>query len=207
MRKKKNFCVLAIAIGFLSFGSIAAAADEEQYGDLGSWTASDGTVWEYVEIDDDEAAIYGVSNALVELEMPSYVYDENGNGRKVTEAIGVGIDDDEAVIYYDDCSLSYTGRVKGYEPYSISFPDTVRYIGKRAFGSWWDGDSDEDLDEGSGEDSDENPDEGSDEDSDEDPDEGSEYTWGHWSFLGEVVLPPSSCISFHTHLRQIFELF
>ena len=189
MRKKKNFCVLAIAIGFLSFGSIAAAADEEQYGDLGSWTASDGTVWEYVEIDDDEAAIYGVSNALVELEMPSYVYDENGNGRKVTEAIGVGIDDDEAVIYYDDCSLSYTGRVKGYEPYSISFPDTVRYIGKRAFGSWWDGDSDEDLDEGSGEDSDENPDEGSDEDSDEDPDEGSEYTWGHWSFLGEVVLP------------------
>ena len=73
MRKKKNFCVLAIAIGFLSFGSIAAAADEEQYGDLGSWTASDGTVWEYVEIDDDEAAIYGVSNALVELEMPSYV--------------------------------------------------------------------------------------------------------------------------------------
>lgn len=66
-----------LCILFLCTVTVKAEDSEFLYGDFGSWTDPDGTVWLYVESGDDEAAVYGVEHATMYLEIPSYVYDAN----------------------------------------------------------------------------------------------------------------------------------
>ena len=133
MNIKKKVGTLLLLLGTWFLLTMTAGAEDNQviYGERGIWTAPDGTEWDYVKKGTEEAAIYGVSEAMMELEIPSRVYDENDRGLKVTAVIGSYEAHNGKFIATKN--FQYRGRAEAYVPYSISFPDSVSYIGESAF--------------------------------------------------------------------------
>ena len=113
--------------------AMPATADTRasEYGVTFDWEDEQGNIWHCAPCGEMEAAVFGVSNAVMELEIPEIVADETG-GYKVTQVIG-------RRELYDSYSyqewFDYEGRDPDYELLSITFPDSVEYIGEAAFGS------------------------------------------------------------------------
>ena len=107
-----------------------------------SWTDSQGQIWYAHEYGTNgEAIISAVTEAVMELQVPSYVY-KDGVAKKV---IGIGkyFPDSEYDNTWDRFScFYYDGKYGNGTLYKLILPDTLCYVMPNAFstsGSWFDG--------------------------------------------------------------------
>jgi len=105
------------------------ASSDSEYYDPFTWTDSKGNIWKCIHYK-NKAAVYGVTNATIELEIPEIVSDEQG-GLTVTRVIAGSESGDSSLNGYD--YFSYSCRNSGMELYLLRFANTIEYIGENCF--------------------------------------------------------------------------
>ena len=116
--------------------------DEEEwaskYADRFTYTDTYGVTWYCVRFMEAplKCAVYGCSNALPEISIPSKVFDDAGNSLTVTAVVSV----DEGKGYLTN-SWQFKNNIlyndhEDYKLYGVSIPDTVDYIGVGTFNSF-----------------------------------------------------------------------
>ena len=154
MKKQISKCVKMLFLGIIMCLGMALSVHAEGSGQFFqfdgekwnkeefSWTDSQGQIWYAHEYGTNgEAIISAVTEAVMELQVPSYVY-KDGVAKKV---IGIGkyFPDSEYDNTWDRFScFYYDGKYGNGTLYKLILPDTLCYVMPNAFstsGSWFDG--------------------------------------------------------------------
>ena len=154
MKKQISKCVKMLFLGIIMCLGMALSVHAEGSGQFFqfdgekwnkeefSWTDSQGQIWYAHEYGTNgEAIISAVTEAVMELQVPSYVY-KDGVAKKV---IGIGkyFPDSEYDYTWDRFScFYYDGKYGNGMLYKLILPDTLCYVMPNAFstgGSWFDG--------------------------------------------------------------------
>ncbi len=131
--KKWSFLFVSMAVMILAAGGKARALDR-YFVDTFIYEESDGDRWRCAEYGEEEAGVWGcyVQNPNRTLTIPTQVRDENGKMRKVTSVIGQQEATNGAFWPVDE-TFSYEAINPDYELVRLVLPDTVNYIGEKAF--------------------------------------------------------------------------
>ena len=120
-----RFFLSVFAVFLMFCASAKAGENDRSYGKYFVWKDTRGVEWSCYQYKTHEAVIEGCREATMELAVPERVYDENGVGYKVTGLISHGYD-----------GFFYHGKNPEYMLVRLDLPDTVEFIGERAFCSY-----------------------------------------------------------------------
>lgn len=145
MKKQISKCVKMLFLGIIMCLGMALSVHAEGSGQFFqfdgekwnkeefSWTDSQGQIWYAHEYGTNgEAIISAVTEAVMELQVPSYVY-KNGVAKKV---IGIGSYRPDAEYDYTWARFGcfyYDGKNSDYMLYKVILPDTLCYVAPYAF--------------------------------------------------------------------------